>query len=230
MRLRTVLIVSTILVLWIDPSNGQPPPNPGNTNSGNQGDIFTDPRTGITWRKVLRTFERPVMDQQFVTQQQTYLQPELVTTTRPLQRTLMIPVTQYELQTKWHGRWNPFVQPSLGYHYVPRTRFEPRVETIHVPSTETRYLQKTEMVQVPSPQLRVEKREEYVWERISTPGNMPGFQDSRQSVAGGRVPTPFGNEGLGLRNSMQRGMPATELGSGTNPGIIATAPAGTMWR
>lgn len=33
-------------------------------------------------------------------------------------------VTRYQWQPRWHGRWNPFQQTHLAYHWVPVTRWE----------------------------------------------------------------------------------------------------------
>jgi hypothetical protein len=201
-------------------------------------DFYTDPKTGITYRKVVRSVERPVVDQQVKTEERMTYRPEVVTTMREQQRTVFTPVVRYEWEPKWHGTWNPFVQPVLAYHLKPNTNWEARQETIQQPETTTRWVAQKETVQVPSRVMRVERTNEIAYEPVTVPGNnyrsapsggsyAPATQYAAQTAPAGLRPITNDNAG---RSSVQTGLPATVLGNASNPGVIATAPMSTVWR
>jgi hypothetical protein len=231
MRKRCVYLIASCLSLWGAVAYGEVP--------AGSPDFYTDPNTGISYRKVVRTIERPVIDQQVRTEERTTYRPEVVTTVRDLQRTVYTPVVRYEWQPRWHGRWNPFAQPVLAYHLAPSTNWEARQESIKQPETTTRWVAQKETVQVPSRVMRMERTNEIAYEPVTTPAQrfqtlptgpttfaQPSQIASQQISAGLR---PIGVENPG-RSPTQTGLPATVLGNASNPGVIATAPHSTVWR
>ena len=64
---------------------------------------------------------------------------EQVTSYRPAQQRVIVPVRQYRTETRLHGWWNPFREPHLAQHQVPVTRWEERIQTNYVPVTQRRY-------------------------------------------------------------------------------------------
>ena len=222
MRKKFRFMLSIGLMLWGVTALAQVPPG--------SPDFYTDPKTGITYRKVTQSIERPVIDQQTTTQERTTYQPQVVTTVRDEQRTIYTPVVRYEWEPKWHGRWNPFSQPTLAYHLVPHTQWQMRQETVQTPQTTTQWIAKQETVQIPSRVMRMERTTEFAYQPVHIPPTtfaprpaMPS-QVAVQSVAAPRIA-----EGPG-RTSVQTGMRATVLGDAANPGIIASSPRVTVWR
>src|SRR5690606_9965541 len=70
----------------------------GHAPAGAQGSstvYYTDPETGIVYRKVHRTIERPVVETQVKAQESTVYRPETVVEVRPETRTVYSPVVSY---------------------------------------------------------------------------------------------------------------------------------------
>ncbi len=141
---------------------------------------FIDQNTGITYRRDVRTIERPVVEEKVETREQSTWRPEVVTTVRDQQRTVYTPVVRYEWKPKWHGWWNPFSQPTLAYHLQPQTSWETRVETVQTPEVQTRWVENKQSVQVPVRVTRIERSQQIVDVPVSYPANrmqpMPGYQ------------------------------------------------------
>ena len=92
--------------------------------------LYTDPETGLVYRQVKRTIDRPVTQTRMEKQTQTVLRPETVTESRPSTRTVYTPIVEHSWEPRIHNRWNPFQRPTVAYHHVPRTRWEARSETV----------------------------------------------------------------------------------------------------
>ena len=88
----------------------------------NSNGYFTDPATGIVYRKVAKTIERPVIETKVQSRNQTIYRPQTVTETKPEARTVYQPVVEYKWEPRLHGRWNPFQRPTVAYHHVPETK------------------------------------------------------------------------------------------------------------
>ncbi len=213
-----VLFVSCCYSLgWLHAQNAAPNATPG---------IFTDPKTGITYRQEVRTYQRPVVENKVETREVKSYQPELVTTTQTESRTYYTPSVHYAWQPKWHGWWNPFKQPTLAYHQVPVTTWQPRVENVQLPQTTTRWVEKTQQVQVPTTVTRWEETREVVNVPVTIPPNQ--FRAIQGTVPNFAPINP--NQIATGREQYQRGMPATVLGNSSNPAIIATSPRATIYR
>lgn len=64
---------------------------------------------------------------------------EMVTTYKPTEQRVIVPVREYRSQTRLHGWWNPFREPHLATHQIPVTRWEERLQTTYAPVTQRRY-------------------------------------------------------------------------------------------
>jgi hypothetical protein len=129
-------------------------------------DFFTDPATGIVYRKVTRTVERPIAETKVETQSQTFYRPETITETKPSMRTVYVPVVENNWETRIHGRWNPFQQPTVAYHQVPKTRWEPRSETIQNTQVRTQWVAENRSVEVPRQIVRMEREQKVDFEPV----------------------------------------------------------------
>lgn len=120
---------------------------------------FTDPATGIVYRQVTRTIEKPVVETKMQQQQQTVYKPKTVTETRPTTRRMYIPVTENRWVPKVENRWNPFAAPRVAYHHVPETRWQVKDEVIAHTSTQIHWEPETQTVNVPHQQMRMERQQ-----------------------------------------------------------------------
>ena len=128
--------------------------------------IYEDPQTGIAYRQVVRTVERPVEETRMTTREETRYRPQTVTETRNLTRTYYTPVTQYAWEPRVHGRWNPFRAPTLAYHHVGRTHWEPRSEVVPRTTTRTEWVAERQTVEVPQRIVRMERQQQVDFEPI----------------------------------------------------------------
>ena len=139
----------------------------GATASGQERPgYFTDPATGIVYRQVTRSVERPVVETKIEQQEQTVYRPETVKETRPETKTVFTPVTEYQWQTYVQGRWNPFRQPTVAYKPVPQTRWEARSEVINRTQTRTQWVAEKRTVDVPHRIVRMDREQKVEYEVV----------------------------------------------------------------
>ena len=132
----------------------------------NSPGFFTDPATGIVYRKVTRTIERPVVETKMTQRQQTVYKPKTVTESRPTTRRTYMPVTQHRWVPKVEGRWNPFVQPRVAYHHVPETHWQAKDEVVAETKTEVKWESETQTVNVPQQTMRMAREEKIDFEPV----------------------------------------------------------------
>jgi hypothetical protein len=127
---------------------------------------FTDPATGIVYRQVTRSVERPVVETKIEQQEQTVYRPQTVKETRPETKTVFTPVTEYQWQTYVQGRWNPFRQPTVAYKPVPQTRWEARSEVVNRTETRTQWVAEKRTVEVPHRIVRMDREQKVDYEVV----------------------------------------------------------------
>jgi len=127
----------------------------------------TDPATGIIYQKVIRTVERPVVETKIQQREQTVFRPQTITETKPESRTIYTPVVEYNWEPRLHGRWNPFRQPAVAYHHIPKTYWEPRNEVIQRTNTRTEWVAEKRTVDVPQRIVRMEREQRVEYEPVS---------------------------------------------------------------
>jgi hypothetical protein len=132
---------------------------------------YTDPATGVVYRKVQRTIERPIVETQMRTQESTVYRPETVVTSRPESRTVYNPVVSYGWEPKMTNRWNPFSQPTIVYQHTPRTHWEARTETIDRREAVTNWVAETRKVDVPQQIVRIQREEKVDYEPVGKVGS-----------------------------------------------------------
>ena len=106
-------------------------------------------KDGITYQETRRVVQRPVVETRLESREQTVYREQIKTELRDSSRTVQVPVTEYRLTMCMVDRWNPFVQPSYVYKYVPVTRWEVRQETVRTPITQRELIPEKRTVQVP---------------------------------------------------------------------------------
>ena len=130
------------------------------------GDYMTDPETGIVYRKVTRTVETPVTSTQMQQRTQTVYTPKTVTETRPTTRTVYTPIIENRWEPRVHGRWNPFVAPTVAYHAVPQTHWTSRQETVQQTETKTQWVAEKRTIEVPTQTVSVQRKQEVNYEAV----------------------------------------------------------------
>jgi hypothetical protein len=223
-------------------------------NSG----YYTDPATGVVYRKVQRTIERPVVETQVRTQESTVYRPETVVSTRPETRTVYTPVVSYGWEPRLTNRWNPFSQPTVVYEHKPRTHWETRSETVNRQEVQTNWVAEHRKVDVPQQVVRMQREEKTDYEpvgKVASPTQAPPPNSAESAIAARlrpmdsntRIEPLYGSSqpiatvaSTQPRNQYQRGMPASELYPNQTPVYgtplppastgVAGLPLAPMWR
>ena len=141
-------------------------------------------RNGQTYREHVTVERVPTTVTRMEERQETVYTERYLTEVRDSQRTVYVPVTEYVMQPRWHGLWNPFTSPHVAYHMVPQTRWEVRSETVQVPVTTRELVPQTRTVQVPVRELGFEERQHIT--RVLVPGTRPSLA-AEDIPAGGNV-------------------------------------------
>ena len=154
-RVMTLAVVATGMALCSVESYGQ----------GGAG-YYTDPATGIVYQKNIKTVERPVVETTVEQREQTVYRPQTVTETKPQSRTIFTPVVEYKWEPRLHGRWNPFRPPTVAYHHVPNTRWEPRNEVVQRTNTRTEWVAEKRTIDVPQRIVRMQRDQQVDYEPV----------------------------------------------------------------
>ena len=140
----------------------------------------TQVEDGVTFQVTRTVVERQIPVTEYQTREEKYLRPQVSTQYQTLQQTHLTPVTQYQMVPRMVNRWNPFVEPSWRYEYVPVTRWEARPTTVQVPLAKTDWVEEKRTVQVPVTTYKTVKEEQM---RKVALGVVPGATPSR-TIAG----------------------------------------------
>ncbi|MGV3482929.1 MAG: hypothetical protein ACO1RT_00780 [Planctomycetaceae bacterium] len=246
--IRTYHLVAGLLASWSVTAGTS-------LNAQDASGLYTNPDTGVVYRKEQRTIERPVVETQMRTQESTVYRPETVVSTRPEVRTVYTPVVSYNWEPRLANRWNPFVQPTVVYQHTPRTHWESRSETIERQETRTNWVAETRKVDVPQQVVRFQREEKTDYVPVgkvapqhATPPNSAESAIAsrlRPLDANTRVEPLYGSSQLASGTSSsgpyQGGMRANELYPSTTvygtplPPVstgtgIAGLPLPTVWR
>lgn len=117
---------------------------------------------GRTYEVTRQRYKVPVTETQMRSQTQTVYRERYVTESQPSVRTTYTPVTEYQLEARWHGVLNPFAPAYVGYHYVPRTRWQRQDQQVTQTVTRRELVPETRTVNIP-----VQTRRMAVEERIT---------------------------------------------------------------
>ena len=138
-----------------------------------QPGYYTDPATGIVYRKVVRTVERPVYETKTEKKETTVFRPETVTETVPAKSTVFVPQTNYTWQPVLHNRWNPFRQPSITYHHVPTTQWRQQDSATTQTRTLTKWIPEKKMVDVPTAVVKMKREEQIDFQIVGRVAPLP---------------------------------------------------------
>ena len=132
-QILTVLIVALVLV----------------ASSATADQVRYFQQNGVTYCETTRTVQRPVCETTMQQTTRTVYKQQYYTETKDVTQTSWCPVTTYQPETYWVGRWNPFVEPYLQTRWVPQTTWQQRSEVVKVPVSCCKLVPESQQVQVP---------------------------------------------------------------------------------
>jgi hypothetical protein len=106
-------------------------------------------KEGVTYREIRQTIQRRVPEVTYEERPQTVLREQCVTEMKDTVRTYMTPVTEYQVQERLVGRWNPLVRPYFEYRNVPTVRWEYRSEVVKTPTARRELVPETRVTRTP---------------------------------------------------------------------------------
>lgn len=156
-------------------ASGNPSQN-GPTNSPTQPAaskpwIVRDPATGRVFQQQLVPVTVPVTRWEARTVDQTVYEPRIATQVQQVPQTTYVPNTQYVMQPKIAGWWNPFKQPVQTYQYVPVTSWAPQTQQVPNPVTTQQWVPRQQKIVVYQPVQSTEVRQQLVQTELPQPQN-----------------------------------------------------------
>ncbi len=113
--------------------------------------VYRDPHTGQLYQQEFQTVDQPVTTWQRRYVDRTVVTPQTVIENQQVPQTTFVAKTEYVLQSKVKGLWNPFAQPTYAYEYVPVTRWVPQTQMVTRQVPTVKMLASTEKVPVDEP-------------------------------------------------------------------------------
>ncbi len=142
-------------------------------------------RDGITYREVVQKVKRPVSETNYQTHTETFLQERLTTETQESQRVYYTPITEYQWEAYTPISLNPFAPPRVAYRWVPRTRWEPRIETVRTPVTRRELVPAERTVSRPVTTLKMVEEEQVTRIAIAPAATQPAANVASRHAIGG---------------------------------------------
>ncbi|MGN6133411.1 MAG: hypothetical protein ACTHOU_02880 [Aureliella sp.] len=141
--------------------------NAGASSSGAaQATLVRDPRTGRLYRQEVQTVEQPVTRWQRKVVDRTITVPQTVIENQQVPQTTYVAKTEYVLQQRLKGWWNPFVQPTYAYEYVPVTRWVPQTQMVTQQVASVKMVPRTEQIAVDEPVQSTERVQRLVMTEV----------------------------------------------------------------
>lgn len=156
-----------------------PPPSvanhqPGNTSTGSptaqqSSWLVRDPATGRIFQQQLVSVSVPRSSWEVRPVQTTVYQPQRVVQTVPSNQTIYTPTTQYVMQPKLRGWWNPWRPPVQAYEYVPITSWQPQTQSVTSQVASIQWVPTQQTVYVPQLVHKLETQQQLVSKEIPQP-------------------------------------------------------------
>ncbi|MCC6510231.1 MAG: hypothetical protein IT423_14090 [Pirellulaceae bacterium] len=154
----------------------------GATTAATQAPLIRDPRTGELYQQELQTVEQPVTQWRRKYVDRTVMTPQTVLENQQVPQTTYVATTEYVMQQRLKGWWNPLAEPTYAYEYVPVTRWVPQTTMITRQVPVVKMISRTEQVPVDEPVTTTQKVTQVVLRKL--PQNAVG-------PAGVASPTAF---------------------------------------
>ncbi len=174
-----------------DSGGGQPVPSAptGPTSPGNAPAapwIVRDPWSGRLYQQQMVSVSVPVTRWEAKTVDQTVYEPVSVPQVQNIPNTVYVPQTQYVMQPRVKGWWNPFQQPTQAYEFVPVTRWIPQTHYQQRVIPSQQWTSRQQKVVIYQPVQSVETRQQLVQKELPQPNANNATQLA--AVAGPRQP------------------------------------------
>ena len=131
--------------------------------------IVRDPATGRVFQQQLVSVNVPVTRWEPRTIEQTVYEPRIATQVQHVPQTTYVPNTQYVMQPKMTGWWNPFKQPVQAYQYVPVTNWAPQTQQVPNSITMQQWVPRQQKIVVYQPVQSTEIRQQLVQTELPQP-------------------------------------------------------------
>ncbi len=132
--------------------------------------LVRDPLTGRLFQQQVVNVQVPTTTWESKPVTQTVYEPRIVTSYVPQSRTVYAAHTQYVLQSRVRGRWNPFRRETLTYRYVPVTTWVPTTQTVSTAVSSQQWVAKQQTVMVAQPVQRMTTQQQVVQTEVPQPG------------------------------------------------------------
>lgn len=151
---------------------------------------------GVQYQVSSRVVQRTVPVTVMQDRNQTVYTQQITANNINAQQLYNVPVTQYQWNSRLHGRWNPFVTPYWTHSLKPVTTWHQQVANVQIPVNSVAWVPQTKTVQVPVTEYRTAE------ETITTKVAMNGSRTvaSAQPLSGStatiaaRSTTPIGGQ------------------------------------
>lgn len=124
--------------------------------------LVRDPTTGRVFQQQLVPVSVPVTRWEARTVEQTVYEPRATTQAQQVPQTTYSPNTQYVMQPKVTGWWNPLKQPVQAYQYVPVTNWTPQTQQVPNPAITQQWVPRQRKTVVYQPVQATEIRQQLV--------------------------------------------------------------------
>ena len=145
--------------------------------------IVRDPATGRVFQQQLVPVSVPVTRWEARTVEQTVYEPRVATQVQQVPQTTYVPNTQYVMQPKITGWWNPFKQPVQAYQYVPVTNWTPQTQSVPNPVTTQQWVPRQQKIVVYQPVQSTEIRQQLVQTELPQPQLQPQLAPAATAYA-----------------------------------------------
>jgi hypothetical protein len=209
------LLASILYLFHSEPGLAQQPEQPSAKQpeqasdgaSGSKSWLVRDPWTGRLFQQQLVNVDVPVTKWEPKTVDQTVFEPQIGTSIQTLPQTLFVPNTQYVLQPKLRGWWNPWKSPVQAYEYVPVTNWVPQTQQLQRAVPTQQWVAKQQKVVIYQPVQSTEVRQQLVQKELPQPAVTP--QNAHATQYAGTNPPGQPLIRLPIL-AQQRGFPGTQ--------------------
>lgn len=147
---------------------------PGNANSGSPTAqqpswLVRDPITGRIFQQQLVSVLVPRTSWEVRPVNTTVYQPQRIVQAVPSDQTIYTPTTQYVMQPKLRGWWNPWRPAVQAYEFVPVTSWQPQTQTVTSQRASIQWVPTQQTVYVPRLVQKMETQQQLVSREIPQP-------------------------------------------------------------
>ncbi len=137
--------------------------------SQSQSWLVRDPSSGRVFQQTAVSVNVPMTVWEVRPMTTTVYEATNVVKSVPTQNTIYAPSTQYVMQPRLRGWWNPLRQPVQSYEFVPVTTWHPQTQTVNSQVATVQWVPKQQVVYVQQPIQRMQTQQQIVSKEIPQP-------------------------------------------------------------